>query len=174
MPLTNDATYEEVLTKLQSMTGINQQSELAATLGSPSLPTDSIGKLVTDLQARKSTLASNLTAKGISSSASESLSALTNKVGNIDVGKKKKVFHLYHSLADGGRQEMALDFTLGSATCFSTGEGWSSLIYDEADNEIITPGGGSYNGSLSLLPSGNLQVYLSQQGSPYVVTAYER
>lgn len=88
MPLPNTASYDEVIAELKALTGINQKSELAATLGSPSLSTDVVSKLINDLQIQKNLLAVNLTNQGQSSSGTEPLSHLANKISNIVKGKK--------------------------------------------------------------------------------------
>lgn len=83
MLLPNDAKVKDVIEQLQELTGINQKAELATVLGSPSVPTDTMPKLVGDLQARKITMATNLTAKGVVASPTETISLLATKIGQI-------------------------------------------------------------------------------------------
>ncbi|MFJ7933719.1 hypothetical protein [Sporosarcina sp. NPDC096371] len=83
MPLPNDATLEQVVTALQNMTGINQQSELATVIGAPTLITDAVGKQVGDIQTQKTSLASKLSASGKPSTGAESLKSLVDKAGTL-------------------------------------------------------------------------------------------
>lgn len=88
MPLPNTASYEEILTELRALTGINQKFELAATLGSPSVVTDSVSTSVNNLWHRKDTLATLLARKGQPSTPDEPLNILVNRVNDIDLGMK--------------------------------------------------------------------------------------
>lgn len=81
-------------------------TSLAQTLGYPSSTTSELTQLVSDLQARKNALASNLTAKGQSSGGTEGLDALINKIPNIVMGSSKGA---------SGRKAMNRGLVFGSA-----------------------------------------------------------
>jgi len=61
---------------------------LASVIGSPATAADTFAQLKTHIQTIKNTLATNLTAKGQSATATETLAALVDKVANIQTGKR--------------------------------------------------------------------------------------
>lgn len=61
---------------------------IADVLGSPTLPSDFISDIASDINSIKNTLATNLTNKGQSASASDTLANLVAKVANVTTGKK--------------------------------------------------------------------------------------
>lgn len=66
----------------------NLKTDWAGVIGSPLLATDTSAQLKSKTQALKNTFASNLIAKGQSSSGSDTLNNLINKIANINTGKK--------------------------------------------------------------------------------------
>lgn len=100
-PATSGDTFSQLATHIT-----NHKNALASSLGSGS-SADSLQTLVsTRLQGLKNTLATNLTNKGQSSSGSETLQNLINKVASISTGKR---------------------FMTGSVTSSSRGEDFSGL-----------------------------------------------
>jgi hypothetical protein len=73
-------------------------TRLASVIGAPSVSTETLEKLITDLQAKKHTLASNLTAKGQASVGTETLTALASKVGQISSESIKGVQRRYSTM----------------------------------------------------------------------------
>ncbi|WP_291559392.1 MULTISPECIES: hypothetical protein [unclassified Clostridium] len=66
----------------------NGKKNIASVIGSPLSSSDTFDSLKSKIQTMKNTFASNLTAKGQSSSGSDTLNNLINKIPNINVGKK--------------------------------------------------------------------------------------
>ena len=64
------------------------KSKWSSVIGSPLVSTDTFTQMQTKTQTIKNTLATNLTAKGQSSVGTETLTALVNKVANVNTGKK--------------------------------------------------------------------------------------
>lgn len=64
------------------------KTNIANVIGSPATTSDTFAQLVSRITTNKSNLATNLTNKGQSASASETLAALIAKVANINTGKK--------------------------------------------------------------------------------------
>lgn len=64
------------------------KSKWSSVIGSPLVSSDTFAQMQTKTQTIKNTLATNLTAKGQSSTGTEMLTALVNKVSNIEVGPK--------------------------------------------------------------------------------------
>lgn len=64
------------------------KSKWSSVIGSPLVSTDTFTDMQTKTQTIKNTLATNLTAKGQSSTGTETLTALVNKVANVATGKK--------------------------------------------------------------------------------------
>lgn len=62
------------------------KNNIASTLGSPFISTDSFSTTKTKIQTFKSTLATNLTRKGISTSSNETVQNMVNKVDDIELG----------------------------------------------------------------------------------------
>ncbi|MFC5541574.1 hypothetical protein ACFPOH_07325 [Ureibacillus suwonensis] len=66
----------------------NAQKGIASVVGLPATSSDTLEQLITHIQNAKNTMATNLTAKGISASGAEALQALANKIANVNTGKK--------------------------------------------------------------------------------------
>lgn len=84
---TNKASIVGALNEL--FTNANSlKSDWAGVVGSPLLANDTSAQMKSKTQTIKNTLATNLSAKGQSSSGTEALTALVNKVANVNTGKK--------------------------------------------------------------------------------------
>ncbi|WP_461612621.1 hypothetical protein [Clostridium sp. Marseille-QA1073] len=66
----------------------NGKKNIATVIGSPLSSSDTFDSMKSKIQTMKSAFASNLTAKGQSSSGSDTLNNLINKIPNINIGKK--------------------------------------------------------------------------------------
>lgn len=66
----------------------NGKKNIATVIGSPLSTSDTFDSMKNKIQTMKNTFASNLTAKGQSSSGSDTLNNLINKIVNINTGKK--------------------------------------------------------------------------------------
>lgn len=66
----------------------NGKKNIATVIGSPLTSTDTFDSMKSKIQTLKNTFASNLTSKGQSSSGSDTLNNLINKIANISTGKK--------------------------------------------------------------------------------------
>lgn len=64
------------------------KTNIATVVGSPTLSSDTFSKIKSDIQTQKNNLATNLTNKGQSSSGTETLKSLVDKVANVNTGKK--------------------------------------------------------------------------------------
>ncbi|GAA0122263.1 hypothetical protein UT300018_15790 [Clostridium faecium] len=80
----------EVQTAIQELFQFadNGKKNISSVIGSPLSNTDSFDSMKSKIQTMKNTFASNLTAKGQSSSGSDTLNNLINKIPNINTGKK--------------------------------------------------------------------------------------
>ncbi|WP_411503492.1 hypothetical protein [Brevibacillus centrosporus] len=79
--LPNSANVKDVIRELQTMEAINQKADLVSVVGAPATSSDSVAQVITKLVAAKTSLAANLTAKGQSAAAAESVQSLADKVG---------------------------------------------------------------------------------------------
>ncbi|MCC0637516.1 kelch repeat-containing protein [Clostridioides sp. ES-S-0001-02] len=86
--LEEDSSIKEVMDSFENIKNDLQSAKnnLASTLGSPFIPTDLFSTTKTKIQTFKDTLATNLTRKGISTSSSETVQGMANKVNNIELG----------------------------------------------------------------------------------------
>ncbi|WP_318549305.1 phage tail protein [Geobacillus thermoleovorans] len=66
----------------------NGKSSIAAVIGSPATSGDTFSQLQTHIQNAKNTMATNLTAKGVSASGTEALQVLASKIENVNTGKR--------------------------------------------------------------------------------------
>ncbi|ASN68302.1 putative tail fiber protein [uncultured Caudovirales phage] len=66
----------------------NGKKNIATVIGSPLTSTDTFDSMKSKIQTLKNTFASNLTSKGQSSSGSDTLNNLINKIVNINTGRK--------------------------------------------------------------------------------------
>lgn len=80
-------TVEAVLAELFTFAN-NGKSDIASVVGSPATGAETFAQLKAHIQDDKSTLATNLTAKGQTSTGAETLAALVAKVANVSTGKK--------------------------------------------------------------------------------------
>ena len=80
----------EVQTAIQELFQFadNGKKNIATVIGSPLTTSDTFDNMKSKIQTLKNTFASNLTAKGQSSSGSDTLNNLINKIPNINTGKK--------------------------------------------------------------------------------------
>ncbi|MGF9822610.1 hypothetical protein ABE430_08825 [Brevibacillus agri] len=86
--LPSTATIKDIIAALQTMEAVNQKADLAAVVGSPAVSTDDVATIISKLQNAKNTLASNITAQGLTTaSGSESLASLASKVTASSVKK---------------------------------------------------------------------------------------
>lgn len=79
------STVEGVLDELFQSANDGKTS-VANVIGSPTVATETFTQITTDIQTQKTNLATNLTAKGQSSTGTETLKALVDKVANINTG----------------------------------------------------------------------------------------
>ncbi|HCQ6004287.1 TPA: hypothetical protein OL424_003689 [Clostridioides difficile] len=86
--LEEDSSIKEVMDSFENIKNDlqNAKDNLASTLGSPFVSTDSFSITKTKIQTFKSTLATNLTKKGVSTSSNETVQNMVNKVYNIELG----------------------------------------------------------------------------------------
>ncbi|WP_152393752.1 hypothetical protein [Paenibacillus guangzhouensis] len=80
-----DFTEKTVLAVLKSLKSLanNLKSKVAGAIGAPLSATDDASQMESKINTIKSTAATNLTAKGVAASASETLTALVNKISQI-------------------------------------------------------------------------------------------
>lgn len=64
------------------------KTSVASVIGSPTVATETFTQITSDIQTQKTNLATNLTSKGQSSTDTETLKALVDKVANITIGKQ--------------------------------------------------------------------------------------
>lgn len=108
------------------------KTKWASVVGSPLLATDTQAQLQTKTQTIKNTLATNLTAKGQSSVGTETLTALANKVANVNIGKKWASGTLSNFTADNTHVQSVRGLAFKPKyilTEFWYVNGWSQSIY---------------------------------------------
>jgi len=88
--LPSTATIKDIIAALQTMECINQKADLASAVGSPASASDAVATIITKLQNAKNTMATNLTAKGVSAVGSESLSSLAAKINSLPTSGAKR------------------------------------------------------------------------------------
>lgn len=145
---------ESVLNELFTFAN-DGKSKWSSVIGSPLVSTDTFSSMQTKTQTIKNTLATNLTAKGQSSAGTETLTALVNKIANIQVGGR---------FAKGTQ---SIKFTEFGGAEFNNLK-IRNLAFKPS--VVYTYGGGYYYVFIDMgLPGDVLGFYMDSTGSTFVV-----
>lgn len=150
------------------------KTDWAGVVGSPLVASDTSAQLKSKTQTIKNTLAANLSAKGQPSAGTEPLTALVNKVANVNTGKKKYTNVYYAPSSNSEYVTIPLGFEYGFVSCYTPDEGWSQLAWDSIKGSYRTQSGGSYNGDLRVEDSTTVRILMYTLGKSYHITAYEK